>query len=205
MRLDESKAIYFERPEDFYTWLERNHEDESEVFVGYYKKHTGKQTMTWSQAVDQALCFGWIDGVLRRVDDERHVQRFTPRKIGSNWSKVNVDKMARLEEQGLVAPAGRRAFQARTDEKTGIYSFEQADAGLPPEFQRELDADEAAREFFDAQPAWYRRSAFHWVMSAKREETRLRRLAMLIEDSSGARRLRQFDRAQPTPVERADR
>lgn len=204
MRLDESKAIYFERPEDFYTWLERNHEDESEVFVGYYKKHTGKQTMTWSQAVDQALCFGWIDGVLHRVDDERHVQRFTPRKIGSNWSKVNVDKMARLEEQGLVAPAGRRAFQARTDEKTGIYSFEQADAGLSPEFQRELDADESAREFLDVQPAWYRRSAFHWVMSAKREETRLRRLALLIEDSSGARRLRQFDRAQATPVERAD-
>ena len=96
LKLVEEKAVFFEGPEAFYSWLERHHADEAEVFVGFYKKATGKQTMTWSQAVDQALCFGWIDGVMRRIDDERHMQRFTPRRPGSNWSKVNVEKMARL-------------------------------------------------------------------------------------------------------------
>ena len=125
MKLLESEAIFFDGPREFYDWLEAHHESEDEVLVGMYKKHTGKQTMTWSQAVDQALCFGWIDGVMRRIDDERHVQRFTPRRPGSNWSKVNVEKMARLEAEGLVAEAGRRAFEARTDARTGVYSFEE--------------------------------------------------------------------------------
>ncbi len=106
-----------------------------------YKKHTGKQTMTWSQAVDQALCFGWIDGVMRRIDDERHVQRFTPRRPGSNWSKVNVEKMARLEAEGLVAAAGRRAFEGRSEAKTGVYSFEEGqEAVLSPEYEERLRA-----------------------------------------------------------------
>jgi uncharacterized protein YdeI (YjbR/CyaY-like superfamily) len=124
VRLVESEAIFFDGPEAFRTWLEANHESATEVCVGFYKKATGKQTMTWSQAVDQALCFGWIDSVMRRIDAERHMQRFTPRKPGSNWSKVNVEKMARLEADGLVAPAGRRAFEARSADRTGIYSFE---------------------------------------------------------------------------------
>jgi uncharacterized protein YdeI (YjbR/CyaY-like superfamily) len=155
------------------------------VLVGFYKKATGKQTMTWSQAVDQALCFGWIDSVMRRLDDERHIQRFTPRKPGSNWSKVNVEKMQRLEGEGLVAPAGRRAFEARSDAKTGVYSFEEGrEAALSPEYEERLRANAAAARYWDAKPSWYRRTASHWVLSAKREETRERRLAQLIEDSA---------------------
>ena len=163
--------------------------------MGYYKKATGKQTMSWSQAVDQALCFGWIDGVLRRIDDERHMQRFTPRRSGSNWSKVNVEKMARLEAEGLVAPAGRRAFEARSEAKTGVYSFEQAEAAeLPPEYAKSLNANRAAVEFLDGQPPWYRRVVNHWVVSAQKEETRLRRLDRLIAASAQGERLKQFDR-----------
>jgi uncharacterized protein YdeI (YjbR/CyaY-like superfamily) len=198
MKLVESQAIFFDGPQDFYAWLERHHADEDEVLVGFYKKHTGKQTMTWSQAVAQALCFGWIDGVMNRVDDERHVQRFTPRRPGSNWSKVNMEKMTRLEAEGLVAPAGRKAFEGRSEEKTGIYSFESKEAAeLPPEYERQLRRDAAAGEHFDAQAPWYRRTVTHWVVSAKKEETRLRRLAQLIEASAQGNRLRQFDRSAP--------
>jgi len=196
MKLLEEKAIFFDGPDAFYDWLEEHHADEDEVLVGFYKKHTGRQTMTWSQAVDQALCFGWIDGVMNRVDDERHVQRFTPRRAGSNWSNVNVEKMARLEAEGRVRPAGRKAFEARSLDKTGVYSFENREAAqLPPEYERRLREDAAAVEFFDAQPPWYRRTVTHWVVSAKKEETRLRRLAQLIEGSAQGSRLKQFDRS----------
>jgi uncharacterized protein YdeI (YjbR/CyaY-like superfamily) len=140
--------------------------------------------LTWSQAVDQALCFGWIDGRVNRVDDERHVQRFTPRKPGSNWSKINVEKVARLKEAGLMRPAGLAAFEKRTEERTGVYSFERENASLPPAFEKRLRANKAASKYFDSRPPWYRRTAAHWVLSAKREETRLRRLAQLIEDSA---------------------
>jgi uncharacterized protein YdeI (YjbR/CyaY-like superfamily) len=183
VKLLESEAIFFDGPEAFYQWLEAHHDSESEVLVGMYKKHTGKQTMTWSQAVDQALCFGWIDGVMRRLDDERHVQRFTPRRPGSNWSKVNVEKMERLEAEGLVAEAGRRAFGARTDDRTGVYSFEEGqDARLSADHDERLRANAAAAGYWDSRPPWYRRTASHWVQSAKREETRERRLTQLIED-----------------------
>ena len=177
MRLAESQAIFFDGPEDFYAWLEDNHEGETEVLVGFYKKDTGKQTMSWSQAVDQALCFGWIDGVMRRIDDERHVQRFTPRRPGSNWSNVNVEKVSRLEAEGLMTPAGREAFEARTEGRTGVYSFESQEvAELPPEYGDRLSENAAAQAFFDEQAPWYRRTVTHWVVSAKREETRRRRL-----------------------------
>ena len=188
-------AVFFDSPEAFYDWLAEHHATETEVFVGYFKKATGKQTMTWSQAVDQALCFGWIDSVMRSIDDERHMQRFTPRKPGSNWSKVNVEKVARLEAEGLMSDAGRKAFKARTDDKTGVYSFESRDAAeLPPEFEERLRANATAADFFNAQAPWYRRSVTHWIISAKKEETRLRRLKNLIEDSAQERRLKQFDR-----------
>jgi len=193
LKLLEENAIFFDGPKEFYDWLERHHADEGEVFVGFYKKATGKQTMTWSQAVDQALCFGWIDGVMRRIDEERHMQRFTPRKPGSNWSEVNVEKMARLEEQGLVAPAGRKAFEARTADKTGIYSFESGKrAALPAEFAKQLAANAAANEYFEGRAPSYRRTAIHWVVSAKREETRVRRMGQLIECSTKGEDLPQF-------------
>ena len=190
--LREKDAIFFDSPEAFYAWLAERHDTEDEVFVGMYKKATGKQTMTWSQAVDQALCFGWIDGVMRRIDDERHMQRFTPRRPGSNWSKVNVEKVAKLEAEGLMTDAGRRVFEARTKEKTGVYSFENGDAELPPEYAKQLKG--RARRFFEEQAPWYRRAVTHWIVSAKKEETRVRRLEALIEDSAQERRLKQFDR-----------
>ena len=188
MKLDEADAIFFDGPGAFREWLEANHESRAEVIVGYYKKATGRQTMTWSQAVDQALCFGWIDGVLRRIDDERHMQRFTPRRPGSNWSKINIAKVAKLEHEGLMRPAGRRAFEARSEAKSGIYAFErERPAQLPDAYERRLRANQAAWSYWRAAPPSYRRTATHWVVSAKKEETRERRLEQLIE-SSAARR-----------------
>jgi uncharacterized protein YdeI (YjbR/CyaY-like superfamily) len=178
------KPIYFSSPQHFYDWLEENHETADEVYVGFYKQHTGKRAMSWSEAVDQALCWGWIDTRSNRIDEDRYMQRFTPRKPGSNWSKINVEKVAKLKEAGLMRPAGLAAFEQRTEDKTGVYSFERDNVALPAEYEEQLRANAAAAEYFDARPPWYRRTAAHWVTSAKREETRLRRLAQLIEDSA---------------------
>jgi uncharacterized protein YdeI (YjbR/CyaY-like superfamily) len=147
-----------------------------------YKKHTGKRAMSWSEAVDQALCFGWIDGRANSIDEDSYMQRFTPRRPGSNWSKINVEKVARLTEAGLMRPAGLAAFEGRRDDRTGVYSFERENAALPPGYEERLRANAAAWEYWEARPPGYRRTAAHWAMSAKREETRERRLNQLIED-----------------------
>ena len=187
-----SGPVFFASPDEFRAWLEQNHESETEVLVGFHKKATGKPSMTWSESVDQALCFGWIDGVRRSLGDESYTIRFTPRKARSTWSKINVAKVEELERKGLMRPAGRRAFEARSEDNTGIYSFERDE---PAELPRERFTA-TAWKFFDAQPAGYRRTAAHWVTSAKREETRERRLAELIEDSEAGRRLRHLTRPQ---------
>jgi uncharacterized protein YdeI (YjbR/CyaY-like superfamily) len=144
--------------------------------------------------VDQALCFGWIDGRVNRVDEERHMQRFTPRREGSNWSKINIEKVARLHEAGLMRPAGLAAFERRRLDRVGVYSFER-DTQLAPEYEARLRENRAAAEYFDSRPPWYRRTAIHLVMSAKKEETRLRRLAQLIEDSAAGRDIKQLRRS----------
>jgi uncharacterized protein YdeI (YjbR/CyaY-like superfamily) len=190
-----SKPIFFDSPEAFYAWLEEHHETEDEVYVGFHKQHTGKRAMSWSEAVDQALCFGWIDGRANKIDEDRYMQRFTPRRPGSNWSKVNVEKVARLDEGGLMRPAGRAAFERRRDAKAGTYSFERADSELPPEYKERLRANRAAADYFDAKPPWYKRAALHWVTSAKREETRERRLAQLIQDSASGVDIKPLRRA----------
>jgi uncharacterized protein YdeI (YjbR/CyaY-like superfamily) len=182
--MSDPKPIYFGSPQEFYEWLEEHHDTEAEVYVGFHKQHTGKRAMSWSDAVDQALCFGWIDGRVNKIDDDRYMQRFTPRKPMSNWSKVNVEKMARLIEDGRMRPAGLAAFEKRKDYRTGVYSFERESWELPPEFDTRLRANPAAAHYFDGRPPSYRRAAIHWVVSAKREETRERRLAQLIEDSA---------------------
>jgi uncharacterized protein YdeI (YjbR/CyaY-like superfamily) len=187
------KPIYFESAQAFYDWLEQNHETADEVYVGFHKQHTGKRAMSWSEAVDQALCFGWIDGRVNKIDDDRYMQRFTPRKPTSNWSKVNVEKMAKLKEAGLVRPAGLAAFEKRTGERTGVYSFESR-AELPPEYEARLRANTAAARYFDSRPRWYQRTAVHLVMSAKREETRERRLQQLIDDSANGVDIKQLRR-----------
>ncbi len=193
--MSEPEPIFFGSPQEFYDWLEEHHETEAEVYLGYWKKHTGRLSLTWSEAVDQALCFGWIDGRVNRIDDESHMQRFTPRRPGSNWSKINVGKVATLKELGLMRPAGVAAFEQRTNDKTGVYSFERDATELPPEYEQRLRANRAASEYFDSRPPWYRRTAIHLVMSAKREETRERRLKQLIDDSAAGRDIKQLRRA----------
>jgi uncharacterized protein YdeI (YjbR/CyaY-like superfamily) len=182
--------IFFETPADLRAWLEEHHGTESEVFVGAYRKATGKATLTWPQIVDEALCFGWIDGIRRGIDDEAWSIRLTPRKPKSNWSSVNIARVAELEKEGRMRPAGRAAFERRSEERSGIYSYEQRKAAkLEPEQQREFETHADAWAFFNAQPPGYRRTATHWVVSAKRKETRAKRLATLIEDSAAGRRL----------------
>jgi uncharacterized protein YdeI (YjbR/CyaY-like superfamily) len=156
--------------------------------VVFYKKGSGKPSMTWSESVDEALCFGWIDGVRRRRDDESYTIRFTPRKARSTWSKVNVAKVEELKKRGLMRPAGLAAYERRTQDNTGVYSFERdTPAVLPPEYEERLRKDPAAAEYFDSRPPGYRRTATHWVVSAKREETRQRRLAQLVQCSAERR------------------
>ena len=191
--MSEPAPIYFESPQAFYDWLEEHHATEAEVYVGFHKQHTGKRAMSWSEAVDQALCFGWIDGRVNKIDDDRYMQRFTPRKPTSNWSKVNVEKVARLIEEGLMRPAGLAAFEKRTDQRTGVYSFERQPK-LPPEYEARLRANTAAAQYFESRPPSYRRTAIHLVMSAKREETRERRLQQLIEDSANGVDIKQLRR-----------
>jgi uncharacterized protein YdeI (YjbR/CyaY-like superfamily) len=193
-----SEPPYFASAAAFGAWLADHHETETEVWVGYWKRHTGKPSLTWSEAVDEALCFGWIDGVLRRVDDERHVQRFTPRKPASNWSAVNVAKVAALREGGRMRPAGEAAFARRRDDRTGVYSFEQPEEPELDAAQRaRFEADPAAWAFFQAQPPSYRRQASWWVISAKRPETRERRLATLIADSAAGERIKHLRPLRP--------
>jgi uncharacterized protein YdeI (YjbR/CyaY-like superfamily) len=182
-------VLFFETSAEFRAWLEANHETATELWVGFHKKATGRPSITWPEAVDQALCFGWIDGIRKSVDESSYTNRFTPRKPTSTWSKVNIEKVARLDEQGLMMPAGQRAFGARDEASSGIYSFEQRPQELPPEYAERFQQNGPAWAFFQAQPPGYRRTATHWVTSAKREETRLKRLATLIDDSEHGRRI----------------
>ena len=190
------EPIFFASPQEFHEWLEEHHESATEVYVGYFKQHTGKRAMSWSEAVDQALCFGWIDGKVNTIDEDRYMQRFTPRKPGSNWSKVNVEKVAKLSEAGRMRPAGIAAFERRSEDRTGVYSYESAANGLPPEYDERLRANPAAAEYFYSRPPSYRRTAIYLVMSAKREETRLRRLDQLIEDSANGVDIKQLRRSE---------
>jgi uncharacterized protein YdeI (YjbR/CyaY-like superfamily) len=183
-----SEPIYFDSPAEFRAWLEQHHQTATEVWVGQWKKATGRATVTWAEAVDEALCFGWIDGILRRVDDQRHMQRFTPRKPSSNWSAVNIDNVERLRAEGRMRPAGEAAFARRRDDKTAVYSYEQREnPQLATEEQAQLEADAAAWAYFSSRPPSYRRPAIWWVISAKKPETRARRLAALIADSAAGR------------------
>jgi uncharacterized protein YdeI (YjbR/CyaY-like superfamily) len=182
--------IFFAAPEEFRAWLEEHHATASELLAGFHKKSTGRPTMTWTESVREALCFGWIDGIRRSLGDESYTVRFTPRKPRSNWSSRNVRHVEELIREGLMTPAGLAAYEARTPERTGVYAFEQRHAArLEPEQEERFRADLKAWEFFQAQPASYRQTAIYWVVSAKREETRARRLATLISDSAAGRRL----------------
>lgn len=188
------EAAYFATPADLRAWMDANHATAGELWVGYYKKGTGTPSITWPESVDEALCVGWIDGVRKRVDDERYVIRFTPRKAGSTWSAVNVARVDVLTREGRMHEAGLRAFAQRAAENTAIYAYEQGDVALSPEYEQRFRADGSAWEYFQARPAGYRKTATHWVVSAKREETRQSRLATLIDHSRDGRTLAQFTR-----------
>ncbi|GAB2728705.1 YdeI/OmpD-associated family protein [Nocardioides pakistanensis] len=185
-------AIYFESPLHWRSWLEEHHQTATEVWVGYWKKHTGRVNLTWSEAVDQALCFGWIDSVRKSVDADRSRQRFTPRKPRSNWSSINIAKVAELREQGLMTPAGLAAFEARLDERSGIYTYENGEVELSEEYAAQLAAVPEALAFFESQAPSYRKLAKSWVMSAKQEATRERRIAALVADSAQGLRVKPF-------------
>ena len=184
--------IFFESPAGWRAWLEANHDRASEVWVGMWKAHTERPTVTWAQAVREALCFGWIDGQVRRIDDESHMQRFTPRR-STRWSAVNVALVEELEAAGLMHEAGRRAFAAR-DLSEKPYSISELPDQLPPEFDARLRENASAATFWDASPPSYRKMAAWYVTSAKREETREKRLATLIADSANGLRLKQMRR-----------
>ncbi|MGZ8833793.1 MAG: YdeI/OmpD-associated family protein, partial [Thermoanaerobaculia bacterium] len=174
---------FFATPSAFRRWLTTNHDRIQELWVGFQKRHTGRPSLTWPEAVDQALCFGWIDGLRKSIDDESYMIRFTPRKARSIWSAVNLRRFDALRKEGLVEPAGLHAHQRRDENRTNRYSFENRDRKLDPEYEKKFRANRAAWEFFTAQPPWYQRTASWWVVSAKKEETQLRRLQSLIDCS----------------------
>lgn len=180
---------FFSTQEDFRRWLEENHEKETELIVGFYNIKSGKQTMTWSEAVDQALCFGWIDGVRRKVDDESYSNRFTPRRASSNWSAVNIKKVADLTEKGLMMPAGVAAFEKRKDEKSAVYAYENEQKQFSGEFEKRFRANEKAWGFFEKQANWYKKQMTNWVLTAKQEATRERRFEKLVAESENEKRL----------------
>ena len=171
------KPKFFRTPEQFREWLEKNHGSKDELWVGFYKKGSGKPSITWPESVDQALCFGWIDGIRKSIDENSYVIRFTPRRPGSIWSAVNINKVKELEEKGLVTPAGRAAFEKRDAKKSEIYSFEQKNVSLGDTYEKVFKKNKKAWISFQAMPPSYRKAATWWVISAKQEATREKRLA----------------------------
>jgi uncharacterized protein YdeI (YjbR/CyaY-like superfamily) len=178
---------FFRTPSAFNRWLAKHHATARELWVGYYKKGSGRPSVTWPESVAEALCYGWIDGVRRSVDDTCYMIRFTPRRPDSTWSQVNIRRATALIAEGRMRPPGLAAFEARDRARTRRYSFENRSGTLPPEYLARLRANRRAWAFFQAQPPWYRRTCAWWVVSARREETRQRRLTTLVEDSAHGR------------------
>ncbi|MBL9136918.1 MAG: YdeI/OmpD-associated family protein [Verrucomicrobiales bacterium] len=182
-------VTFFPSALDFRHWLEANHQTTTEIWVGFYRKDAGQAGITYVEALDEALCFGWIDGIRKKVDALRYTNRFTPRKPRSTWSRVNIRRLEELSRLGRVTPAGAAAYAARDPERSGIYSFEQRPQSLPPELERQFRAKGKAWSFFQAQPPGYRRTVIWWVISAKKPETRDLRLKKLIAASTKETRL----------------
>ena len=181
---------FFKSPLAFRKWLEAHQATSKELWVGFYKKDSGKPSIDWPESVDEALCFGWIDGIRKSIDAESYMIRFTPRKPSSVWSAVNIRNVEKLIKAKRMLPAGMKAFAARKENRSGIYAYEQRSPELVEPYVGKLKRNKAAWEFFQAQPASYRKVMNWWVVSAKQEETRLKRLARLIEESAAGRRMR---------------
>jgi uncharacterized protein YdeI (YjbR/CyaY-like superfamily) len=184
------QPVFFATAKDFRSWLDKHHEQAEELLVGFYKKSAGIPSITWPEAVAEALCFGWIDGIRKSLDSVSYTIRFTPRRARSTWSEVNIKLVAKLSAAGAMRPAGLRAFEARMEEKSGIYAYEQRKtAELPAEYARMFRAKAAAWRFFQDQPGYYRRTITWWVVSAKKEETRLSRFEKLLSACARKERL----------------
>jgi uncharacterized protein YdeI (YjbR/CyaY-like superfamily) len=185
-----AKPAFFAEPAQFRAWLAKHHATTPELLVGFYKRDSGKPSITWPESVDQALCFGWIDGVRKRIDDVSYTIRFTPRRAGSNWSAINIVRVGELDALGHMHEAGLTAFAKRSEEKSRIYAYEQRHtATLDPEHQKKLERNQKAWIFFQAQPPGYQRQMVFRVVSAKKEETRVKRLQRLIDESAKGRRI----------------
>jgi uncharacterized protein YdeI (YjbR/CyaY-like superfamily) len=181
---------FFKNPSAFRKWLEGHHATSKELWVGFYKKGSGKPSIDWPESVDEALCFGWIDGIRKSIDEESYMIRFSPRKPTSVWSAVNIRNVGKLIKENRMQPAGLKAFEARKENRSGIYSYEQRSPQLVEPYLGKLKRNKEAWKFFQAQPPSYRKVMNWWVVSAKQEETRLKRLAKLIEESAAGRRMR---------------
>jgi len=179
-----SAPVFFETPAAFRRWLAEHHSTATELWVGFHKVGSGRPSLTWPQSVDEALCFGWIDGVRKSLDAGRYVIRFTPRRPRSIWSTVNVRRIEELKRLRRMRAAGLRAFEARDPARTGRYSFEQRPERMPAAYEKRLRGDRDGWAYFSAQAPWYQRAARWWILQAKREETRLRRLEILIRESA---------------------
>ena len=187
-----SDVRFFRTPATFGGWLAANHAKRDEVWVGFHRKATGRPVPSWAELVDEALCWGWIDGIRKRLDDERYTNRFTPRRKGSIWSAVNIARAQALIAEGRMRSPGLAAFEVRRENRSGVYSYEQRSAELPAPYAETLRRNRAACIYFESQPPSYRKAAIWWIVSAKREETRLRRLGTLVADSAAGRRIAQF-------------
>lgn len=183
------KPRFFKTPSAFRTWLVANHNRSKELWVGFYKKASGKPSITWPESVDEALCLGWIDGVRKTIDGESYMIRFSPRKPESIWSAVNIRNVERLTKEKRMQPVGLKAFAARKEYRSGIYAYEQRPAELVEPYASQFHRNKAAWKFFQAQPPYYRKTLTWWIVSAKQEETRLSRLKKLIETSAKQQRL----------------
>jgi uncharacterized protein YdeI (YjbR/CyaY-like superfamily) len=190
------KPTFFKTQKDFRNWLVKNHDKQTELWVGYYKKNSGKLSIDWPQSVDQALCFGWIDGIRKSINNKSYKIRFTPRNPRSTWSAVNIKRVGELKKLGLMHPAGLKSFNNRKEDKSALYAYENRHKGLEPIYEKKISSNKKAWEFFQSQPHWYRHTSGYWVMSAKKEETRQKRLAKLIEDSENERRISQLIRSK---------
>jgi uncharacterized protein YdeI (YjbR/CyaY-like superfamily) len=183
------KPIFFSSQSEFRKWLEENHKTENEILVGFRKVTSGSPNMTWSQSVDQALCFGWIDGVRKSLDKHSYCIRFTPRKMSSNWSAINIRKIEELQKQGLMHPSGNEAYNNRKEAKTGVYSFENRKKPLPEDLENHFKANKTAWEFFIKQAPSYQKTMIFWINSAKQESTRFSRLETLIAECNKGKRI----------------
>ncbi len=183
------EIIFFSNQNEFRNWLKRNHKKATELIVGFYKVHTGKPSMTWSESVDQALCFGWIDGIRKSIDKDSYCIRFTPRNPSSNWSAINIKKAEELIKNGQMQQAGLSLYKNKKENKSQVYSYENKPVKLPDNYEKKFKANKRAWAFFKLQPPSYQKTIFYWILSAKQQTTQLSRLDRAIKESEQEKRV----------------